>query len=467
MTKLNIKKRTLALLASITISLTGCSISDKMKEKETSSSESTYTYSSVTENTSNESSYEESTNKENSSKQESSKNEILDESSIEESIEESIMESSTEEESIEEIIIESKIEESLIEVDESKEEESINEISESDISIDVSNEESYEESEISEETSIEDNVESSFQEKIIEESIIENSTEEEIREESIEDDSNDIYTDDDTYIRATDYVNVRTKPNPSSETYALLYKGDTLKKLGFSGDYYIVEYNSKKGYVAMDYAEEINEYENNNEESTIDNEQNKTNMILSITDICYFPNGSTLYSDKQLTNEIKDIPSLESAEIYYQDGDAYYVETDGDRGYVSIYSASIIPQPAVVVDESDQTLRLYKDNTKKMEFPVVTGNYPDYASSKGLFNIYSKSYDAELVGPTWDVVVNVFMGYTYIGEGIHDAVWRPYYEFGGTTYQGNGSHGCVNCMYDDVMTLAEEVEVGDKVLVKR
>ena len=102
-----------------------------------------------------------------------------------------------------------------------------------------------------------------------------------------------------------------------------------------------------------------------------------------------------------------------------------------------------------------------------MEFPVVTGNetYDFYnPSDEGLFNIYSKEYNANLVGPTWDVDVNVFMAYNG-GEGIHDAVWRPY--FGGDIYLGDGSHGCINCPYYEVMTLADEVDVGDRVLVKR
>ena len=102
-----------------------------------------------------------------------------------------------------------------------------------------------------------------------------------------------------------------------------------------------------------------------------------------------------------------------------------------------------------------------------MEFSVVTGNENlnfYHPTGEGLFNIYSKSYNAELVGDTWDVMVNVFMGFNG-GEGIHDATWRSY--FGGDIYTYDGSHGCINCPYNEVMALANEVEVGDKVLVKR
>ena len=263
--------------------------------------------------------------------------------------------------------------------------------------------------------------------------------------------------DDNIFIRAKETINVRYEPTTQSDILDILYEGNSLKKVGEIDNWYIVECNGLNAYVFKEYCEQIE-----------DNEvYNDINEDYYDSNICYFPYGTTIYSDTELTTAIADIPSLESGIINYQSGNTYFVSSYGYEGYVSIYSTSIIQQPVIIVDKSEQTLRLYKNNTLTMEFPVVTGNetYDFYNhSEEGLFYIYDKQYNANLVGPTWDVNVGVFMPYNG-GEGIHDATWRPY--FGGDIYLGDGSHGCINCPYYEVMTLADEVDVGDRVLVKR
>lgn len=281
--------------------------------------------------------------------------------------------------------------------------------------------------------------------------------------ESSDIEQNIIYEENDNiYIRAKETINVRYGPSTESDIMDILYEGNTLKKIGEVDNWYIVECNDLNAYASKDYCEEIDNNEINNDvtENDIQEEINGFN-------VCYFPYGATIYSDKELTNAICDIPSLESGIINYQVDDVYSVDSYGYNGYVSIYSTSIIAQPVIIVDKSEQMLRLYKNNNLAMEFSVVTGNetYDFYnPSEEGLFYIYDKQYNANLVGPTWDVNVGVFMPYNG-GEGIHDATWRPY--FGGNIYLGDGSHGCINCPYYEVMALADEVDVGDKVLIKR
>ena len=274
---------------------------------------------------------------------------------------------------------------------------------------------------------------------------------------------NIIYEENDNiYIRAKETINVRYEPTIESDIMDILYEGNSLKKVGEINNWYIVEYKGLNAYVSKDYCEEIDNNEINNEEMDNDIQEE-----INGSNVCYFPYGVTIYSDKELTNAICDIPALESGIINYQVGDVYLVDSYGYNGYVSIYSTSIIAQPAIIVDKSEQMLRLYKNNNLAMEFSVVTGNetYDFYnPSEEGLFYIYDKQYNANLVGPTWDVNVGVFMPYNG-GEGIHDATWRPY--FGGDIYLGDGSHGCINCPYYEVMSLADEVDVGDRVLVKR
>ena len=67
-------------------------------------------------------------------------------------------------------------------------------------------------------------------------------------------------------------------------------------------------------------------------------------------------------------------------------------------------------------------------------------------------------------------------------EGLHDAEyhkdydengklikshgWREISEFGGQTYQHNGSHGCVNMPHDAAVEVYNNTDVGSRVLVK-
>jgi lipoprotein-anchoring transpeptidase ErfK/SrfK len=67
-------------------------------------------------------------------------------------------------------------------------------------------------------------------------------------------------------------------------------------------------------------------------------------------------------------------------------------------------------------------------------------------------------------GDGYTAFVNYWLPYyEYRGIGIHDATWRS--SFGGSIYQGNGSHGCVNTPYSVMQSLYEMVEAGTPVVV--
>ena len=44
--------------------------------------------------------------------------------------------------------------------------------------------------------------------------------------------------------------------------------------------------------------------------------------------------------------------------------------------------------------------------------------------------------------PIYQTPVAYWMRVTWTGVGFHDATWNP--SFGGSRYQTNGSHGCIN-----------------------
>lgn len=176
-------------------------------------------------------------------------------------------------------------------------------------------------------------------------------------------------------------------------------------------------------------------------------------------------------------DEIVTLPKLECLEVYDQLDDTCLVKTNEYIGYVNTTNnLEELTGTFVVVDISSQELKLYQDNKIILYSPVITGKPGKNESDKGLFEIYNITTSRELVGPTYKSYVDIMMKYNG-GEGLHDAQyhthedgfkhgWRSLEDFGGETYLTDGSHGCVNMIHDDVMTVREYVDLGTKVLVK-
>ena len=144
------------------------------------------------------------------------------------------------------------------------------------------------------------------------------------------------------------------------------------------------------------------------------------------------------------------------------DGRWYYFK---DNGY-------IYTKPFVFVSIDSQTLYYYKDAKLVFSTPIVTGKlYPkSHATPEGTFYINGKARDVHLRGYEDDGVTEYdsfvyywmpFKGHVY---GLHDATWRS--SFGGSIYQYNGSHGCVNMPLSQAKRLYELVSVGTMVRIQ-
>lgn len=96
----------------------------------------------------------------------------------------------------------------------------------------------------------------------------------------------------------------------------------------------------------------------------------------------------------------------------------------------------------IEVSVRDQYLWAYKDGECVLTTNVVTGNRGDHDTPLGEFYIMYMQRDATLVGDDYESHVDYWMPITMSGVGLHDASWRSNY--GGSIYQGNGSHGCIN-----------------------
>lgn len=119
----------------------------------------------------------------------------------------------------------------------------------------------------------------------------------------------------------------------------------------------------------------------------------------------------------------------------------------------------------IEISIKQQRMWYYIDGELYVETPVVTGNYPGYSTPTGAYTIFQRMSPATLVGPTWCVNVNYWLAFTQSGCGIHDSTWRPSSDYGGTTYIGNGSHGCVNTPYSKVKQIYSKAKIGTHVVV--
>lgn len=117
----------------------------------------------------------------------------------------------------------------------------------------------------------------------------------------------------------------------------------------------------------------------------------------------------------------------------------------------------------VEIDMGEQMMYYYRNGKLEVETPVVTGNTSRrMGTPTGVNYVYLKQTNRILRGEGYASHVNYWMPVKG-NIGIHDASWRSRY--GGTIYQTNGSHGCINTPYDAMSKIYEMVEIGTPVIM--
>ncbi|MDO5547842.1 MAG: peptidoglycan binding domain-containing protein [Eubacteriales bacterium] len=116
----------------------------------------------------------------------------------------------------------------------------------------------------------------------------------------------------------------------------------------------------------------------------------------------------------------------------------------------------------VEVDLGNQILYFYKNGECLLSSYFVSGNVSTgHTTPGGIYSITYKTTYQRMVGADYDVLAYYWMPFN--GDiGFHDATWRS--SFGGSIYQTNGSHGCVNMPYSKAQTLYSYVEAGMPVI---
>ena len=161
---------------------------------------------------------------------------------------------------------------------------------------------------------------------------------------------------------------------------------------------------------------------------------------------------------KNLINSIKNGEVAERAPAYKQTAASH-----GAQDWGSTY---------IEVDIAAQHMWYIVDGAVAMESDVVTGLPADGRDTPtGVYSILYIERDSTLKGetdpetgkPSYETPVAFWMPFTWQGHGFHDATWQS--SFGGSRYQTNGSHGCVNMPYDKAEQLFNMISAGTPVIV--
>ena len=123
----------------------------------------------------------------------------------------------------------------------------------------------------------------------------------------------------------------------------------------------------------------------------------------------------------------------------------------------------------VEIDLTGQHVYMIQEGTLVWDAPCVTGNVSkNYTTPEGIYGLTYKEQDRILRGKKkadgsyeYESHVDYWMPFNG-GIGLHDATWRG--NFGGTIYQTNGSHGCINLPPDRAAILYSLVYKGMPVI---
>ena len=172
---------------------------------------------------------------------------------------------------------------------------------------------------------------------------------------------------------------------------------------------------------------------------------------------------STFYNSDRLTD----------GEVYYFRVCPYHI-VDGDKKLRGPYLSMDFTANTDIYDEEvgdtyvevcieDQHMWYIKDGEIYLESDIVSGNRYSMDTPKGFYSVLGKTSPCTLTGEDYVSYVDYWMPFIGGAYGLHDASWRS--SFGGSIYEGDGSHGCVNLPTDIAEELYDTIEIGTPVII--
>ena len=127
----------------------------------------------------------------------------------------------------------------------------------------------------------------------------------------------------------------------------------------------------------------------------------------------------------------------------------------------------------IEISIDQQHMWFYKNGALYADTNIVTGDAGDgYDTPRGSYKVLNRLTNIVLKGEnkdgsTYESPVSFWLGFKGSAYGIHDASWRGDSQsgYGGSIYQYNGSHGCVNTPYSVMEKIYNAVEVNTPVMI--
>lgn len=158
-------------------------------------------------------------------------------------------------------------------------------------------------------------------------------------------------------------------------------------------------------------------------------------------------------------------------EIIGQSNNWYKIKLNKTTGYIS---SELVSKDCIVVDISAQKLMVFTNGVKDWYTNVITGNKNVHDTPIGSYilevaNLKKDTYlNGEDEGGSYSSHVDYWMPFiTVRGIGFHDASWRSPVQYNTNTYNGNGSHGCINMQHDAAEKLFTSIKKNTNVVVRK
>lgn len=168
------------------------------------------------------------------------------------------------------------------------------------------------------------------------------------------------------------------------------------------------------------------------------------------------------FREEPYGNSTLTVPAGSTLYLLGENQDYFFTQYRNVFGYINKNHCERLTDTYVVVDISDQELKIYSRGQEIFSTLVVTGSV-DMPTYEGAFYIRSKDRKMVLRGVNYATPVEYWMPFDG-GRGLHDADWRS--EFGGDIRYWWGTHGCVNMPADVTPYVFDTLHVGDRVFVK-
>lgn len=150
----------------------------------------------------------------------------------------------------------------------------------------------------------------------------------------------------------------------------------------------------------------------------------------------------------------------------------YKIKSTGSTyGYIR---KDLVAKNCLLVDISDQKLYVFEDGQKTWSTKVITGNKGNHDTPVGSYSLNPTNLQTDTYlkgnnddGTKYSSHVDYWMPFiTSRGIGFHDASWRYYDAYTTSTFNGNGSHGCVNMQHEAAEKLYNSITKTINVVVR-